>query len=132
MNAFDQQYIDGAMNAPIELDTTNLVSDATKHERLMRLLEHMDACDEAKEWVRKNRYTLRQAWFACTEAGWLAWLLHRTDVERYDGCTCGDCFLGGSYCGVPRSQQASRIREDYPFERVHDACVAEARACGIL
>jgi hypothetical protein len=59
--------------------------------KLMPILEHMNACEESKYWLRKRKYaTFAEAWDACS-AWWKDWVVA---VLAEDGCV-GACNLWG-------------------------------------
>ena len=50
---------------------------------LMRKLNYMEACGEAKEWIEEEQFTTwKQIWDNCERGDWLMWLLIRISVPE--------------------------------------------------
>lgn len=117
--------------------------------RLMPILEHMGACDDAKSWIRFHKFdTFAEAWARCPEALWIDWLIYelyqhlRGDLSREleaifeEGCRIwrGAAAEGDTEDvaenGAPRHMERKAAMAAYyaPFrEKVEQALIQYAR-----
>ena len=117
--------------------------------RLMPILEHMGACDDAKSWIRFHKFdTFAEAWARCPDALWIDWLIDELwqhlsgDISRElttifaEGCrvwkaaaVAGDCDEVGPTGGPMYPARKAAIAAYYaPFrEKVEQALIQYAR-----
>ncbi len=73
---------------------------------LLRLLELVDACGPACDWVEEGEYEdLEDAWAACENAKWKLWLIGRVLPHELTGARMADLF--------ERIQKELKVPGDY-------------------
>jgi len=74
------------------------MSIRTNHKEFVAKLKEISACDEAIDYVTKNKYTLVSAWNNCDRAGWMLWLVCKLELftpklRIYAICDCAKTAL---------------------------------------
>ena len=104
------------------------------NEILLKKLTEWQACEDAIQWVKDNKYSLKVAWWKCERADWLLWLMCKAEMaiqkERiHIICDCAETAL--KY--VPKEENrpreailAARRYADNPTQKNKDAAYAAA------
>ncbi len=68
------------------------------HKQFVEWLEKIEACDEAIRWVKRHKYTARQAFRACNNADYLKFALGELlKGEKYRAMA--DAYYSTNDCG---------------------------------
>lgn len=112
----------------------------TQEKTLDKLLDELDACEDAREWARDK--SLGRAWAECERSDWMLWLAARmigkpgwpTHQEIVSiACACARRALAHIPSGEDRPRLAIEAAEAWaadPTEERRDAAGAAARAAG--
>ena len=91
----------------------------------IKLLTKHNACSEAIDFVRDNKYTLKQAWVKCERADWLLWFMCATEMATRKKrihiiCDCAATSLKYVSKGEERPRLAIEATRKYADEPTED------------
>ena len=94
------------------------------HKDFVAKLKELEACQDAVDFVFKNKYTMKQAWDNCVRADWMLWLAYKMEIgtkqERtHATCDCAATALKYVPKGEDRPRlaiEAARAYADNPSE----------------
>jgi hypothetical protein len=107
-----------------------------RNTELIKQLTDFKACEDAIQWVRDNKYTLKEAWAKSKRADWLLWYMCRTEMATQKErihiiCDCAATALKYVPKGEDRPRlaiEAARKYADNPTEENRNATYAAANA----
>lgn len=84
-------------------------------KELILLLEELNACDEAIEWLSEFAGSPEEAWLQCERGDWMLWLLDELQADRkklvWTACQCARPALQFIPSNESRPKQAIKVAE---------------------
>jgi len=103
------------------------------NKELLDLLDKLNACSSAIEWIKKEKLNLKQAWWRCEKADWLIWFAAKTDMVSHQkivlvACACAETTLKYVPKGEDRSKNAIKAARNWALNPTEENRAAAADA----
>ena len=95
------------------------------NKQFITKLKELDACSDAIDFVKENKYTLKQSWKNCTRADWMLWLMCEMEfatrkVRIHIICDCAATALKYVTKGENRPRKAIDAARQYADNPTED------------